>query len=277
MTSDILNFKRFGKYLSSDLRACISNFGITFCISACAPVILYFFYGIFHQLLFGQWDAVSLGVRLVVFIAVLMVFCIAFPVTCYGKVTDKRAGSQFLMIPVSSFEKTASMLIIGCIIAPAAFVACYGALDALICLLDSRGGCAILSFSYLQELKDSVLTTSDFPEDYAGSFSVVMNPMLYVDDLVNVVLIFLLGALYFKTGKVSKTILVIIALNAVFSIVAIPVIVGIGEAAVRDTRVIFERLEWFLRHPGLADTISDTVINLALAALIFFRVKTIKH
>lgn len=277
MANDILNLKRFGKYLSSDLRACVSNFGITFGVSACAPVILYFFAQIFNWLLFGQWAEVSLGMRLVVLVMVLLVFCISLPVSCYGKVTDKRAGSQFLMIPVSPFEKTASMILICCIIAPAAFIACYGALDALICLLDPRSGVAILSFSYLHDLKDAIMVSSDIPDDYVGSFSIVMNPLLYVDDIISVILVFLLGALWFKKGKVSKTILVLIALSAVLSIVSIPVLVGIGESAARDTRVIFERLEWLLRHPGLVDTINDTVVNLALAALVFLRIRTIKH
>lgn len=278
MANDILNLKRFGKYLASDLKACISQSGITFGVAAATPVILYFFYGIFHLIFCGEWGGATLGWRLSLFIVVLIVTLIALPVSCYGKLTDKRSGSQFLMLPVSSFEKTVSMIIISCIIVPLAFVACYGVLDALICLSDSGCGTSILSFSYLSELKDTLVEV-DIPEKYAGSFSAMVNPLLYLDDIFCIIMTFLLGALWFKSGKVAKTILVIIALSIAMSIAAFPIMVDISKSVIasNDPNMVFERFGWIYGHLGLVDTVSDTVGNLVLATLIFLRVKTIKH
>lgn len=278
MANDILNFRRFGKYLESDLRACVSNSGITFLVAAAAPAILYFFYGVFHLILLGEWGGVTPGWRITVFLGVLLVLIIALPVSCYGKVTDKRSGKEFLMLPVSSFEKTASMIIICCILAPAAFFACYGALDALICLFDSDCGAALVSFSHLSELKETV-TGGEVPSEYMGSLSAMFNPLLYFDDIISTVLIFLLGAIWFKKGKVAKTILAIIAVGTLTSIVATPIFVSISRSVIttNDPSLVFERFDWMFRHLGLVDTISDTVSNIVLVALIFLRVKTLKH
>ena len=35
--------------------------------------------------------------------------------------------------------------------------------------------------------------------------------------------------------------------------------------------------KWFFRNAALIDTINDTIINLALMAGIFFRIRTLKH
>lgn len=275
MANDILNLKRFGKYLVSDLRACVSKSGITLGVAAATPAILYFFYGIFHLILLGSWGGASLACRVFFFIVVSIVICIAVPVSCYGKVTDKRSGSQFVMLPVSSFEKTASMIIICCIIAPAVFLACYGALDALICLFDPGCGATLMSFSYL---KDTAML-GDVPSEYAESFSAMFNPLLYADDWISFILFFLLGAVWFKSGKVAKTILSFIAISIVMSIATTPMMMDLFRSvmATNDPSLVFERFDWMFRHLGLVDTISDTVGNIVLAVLIFFRVKTIKH
>lgn len=279
MANDILNMKRFGKYLASDLRACVSNFAITFAVAAAAPVALYFFYGIFHLIITGFWGGIPLVARVPLFGLILILFLIALPVSCYGRLTDKRAGSQFLLLPVSSFEKTASMILICCIIAPALFIACYGLLDALICLCDSSCGAALLSFSYIKDVSGLITAEADIPAEYLDSFLAVANPAQYIDDFISIGLIFLLGALCFKKGKVAKTMLALVLISIVVSMAFSPLTISFANriANADDPRIIFEKFGWVLRNLALVDTISDTVVNLLLSALIFVRVRTLKH
>lgn len=277
MANDIFNFRRFGKYLSSDLRACLSNFGITLGVAIAVPAILYFFYGIFALIFTGNWASSPMAARLVFFGLVILVLIVAMPSVCYGKVTDKRSGSQFLMIPVSYVEKTLSMVLVCCIIFPAVFLTGYLALDGLLCLCDKGCGGALLSS--VNFFKDMIAAESDIPLEYKGSFMALANPFMYLDDHIFLVLSFLLGALWFKKGKISKTILAFILWSFLMSLITAPIGMSVTRsiAASGDPYVIFDRFSWIFRHIGLVDTISDTVGNIVLLALIFLRVKTLKH
>lgn len=278
MANDIFNFKRFGKYLASDLRGCVSNFGVTFAVAVAAPLISYFFFGVFHLIFTGTWGSMPLVGRISFFIVIALILFIAMPAGCYGKLTDKHIGSQFLLLPVSSFEKTASMILITCIIAPVVFIAGYGALDALLCLVDPSQDTAILSFSYLTKLFN--ISGESIPIEYHDSFAALWNPILYADDFVGIVLIFLLGALWFKKGKVSKTIIAFILFNMVISMVSTPIIFNMVKSTAitnENVWILFDRFDWVFRHLALCDTINDTVGNLVLATLVFLRVRTLKH
>lgn len=278
MANDIFNLKRFGKYLASDLRGCISNFGVTFAVAVAAPLISYFFYGIFHLIFAGTWESLPLVARIIFFVITATIVFIAMPAGCYGKLTDKHIGSQFLLLPVSSFEKTASMILITCVIAPVVFIAGYGALDALLCLVDPTQDTSILSFSYMANIIN--VSAGSIPSEYHDSFAALANPLLYADDFVGIVLVFLLGALWFKKGKVSKTIIAFILFNMVISMVSTPIILNMVKSTAitnENVWILFDRFDWIFRHLALCDIINDTIVNLVLATLVFLRVRTLKH
>jgi hypothetical protein len=135
-------------------------------------------------------------------------------------------------------------------------------------------------------INESIATEGDiqaFPA-LAHFVKEISCPWLYVDDIIGISLWFLAGAIWFKSGKTAKTILAFIALSMVLSMAITPFMsTYMKEFAMRmtvmDSQEAVERLfnMGIMRHAALVDTINDTVANLIMLGLIYFRIKTIKH
>lgn len=212
---DSLNFNRFGKYFLYDLKARWSDLGIFFLVFALFPFIFYLIY-----MLFGTLGANSLGaiftgeridgpsliVRFSTFAVTSGLFVILFPARAYGFITEKKAGSDYLMLPASRAEKFTSMMLISLVVIPVAFVAVYFISDWLLCLLDKTCGNSML-LTNLNEL---------------GSHDVLMvgnGIPLLLATMAESIVIFLLGSLIFKKWKVGYTIIALFAINMVLSII----------------------------------------------------------
>ena len=274
MTSNVFDIKRFGKYLQSEVRNCISNFGVTLIIFAAMPLIGYFFFGIFKLTFLGEWGSLGQESRLTIFALNLMAMAMFLPTVCYGKVTDKKIGTQFLMVPVSVLEKTLSMILICCILIPVAVTAANVLLDFVICTLDKGCGAYLLDFSRYFEPIAAELNMMDFSEAVIAKNALkLLHPALLIDDYIGVILLFLLGAIYFKKRKVTKTILCLIGISIVLSLISAPLARNIIDSWLATQ----DGLTWIINNGALIDTINDTVVNLALCTGIFFRVKTLKH
>jgi hypothetical protein len=108
-----------------------------------------------------------------------------------------------------------------------------------------------------------------------------------MDDMAQASLTFLLGALLFKSSKPAKTIGCMILISIVLSMITIPVVTNgavekfkmAAELGMTPQEIIeeFPVLSWMVKHATLVDTISDTIVNVALFLLIWLRVKRIKH
>jgi len=277
--NNTFDIRRFGNYFVSELRAAVSNFGITIGILSAMPVILYLFAGVFSVIFFGHWGASPLAARIPFFAVSIIVLLIAQPVSCYGKITQKQYGSSYALLPVSVLEKTLSMILICCLITPLCVVAVHCSLDALLCAIDSRCGESLVSLV-------GSLSSADFVQDalselkaYDFDIAAFLSPLLYVDDIIQTSLLFLLGALMFKNNKVVKTILALILFSMVSSMILSPIMIGTGKNLMEtdDPTIILNRFGWMFKNMALLDTINDTLVNLGLAVAVFFRIKTIKH
>jgi hypothetical protein len=118
-------------------------------------------------------------------------------------------------------------------------------------------------------------------EDFAKQMS---SPWLYVDDFIMVCLTFLLGAIFFKSGKSAKTILAVIACGMFISMAVTPFMSKMFMSLIEQAQAVEspENLNalfstGLFRHAALIDTINDTLTNLLLLTGIFFRIKTLKH
>ena len=287
--NDIFNIRRFGKYFASDVRSCIGNYGLGMLLISLMGLITYAGTIIMGLIFNGCWDGPELGFRVLTFLVCLIVLVLTMPVKCYGRITEKKFGSQWLMIPASSFEKSLSMVIMTSIVMPVAVCIVYFGVDALLCTFDKTCGTSI--FASIGSLIDtfmsiSVASSSDrvqFP-DLAKFIKQVSNPWLYVDDIIGMFLITLTGAVLFKSGKTAKTCLAYIAITFMLGIAVTP----FANAAYKEfadlsfmahTPEAMNQLfsAGIFRHAALIDTINDTIFNLALIAAIYFRVKTLKH
>ena len=276
---DIFNIKRFGKYFLSDLKSAYSNFGLSFALICTMEVIVYLFCGLITMFSNGTWSGIDLPVRAFILLVSLMMLVITMPAKCYGHITDKQAGSLWLTIPVSLLEKFLSMILITCLVIPALFGVSFLFFDWAICSIDHSCG-----DSYVKLLGTIPEVIRSIPELEIENFiHQISTPFLYIDDLVGGILIFLLGALCFKTNKNVKTILTLIAISMGVSMISGPIVMwyishysgsGFEELLVDPSSVLGLSL---FKNSVLWDTINDLVIMTGLMIAVYFRLKTIKH
>lgn len=292
--NDIFNFGRFGKYFASDLRTCAANYGLSLLtISLILPVVTYFIISAFNLILKSTWTGPDMGMRFFIFFIALACLVITMPVKCYGKITEKQYGSFWITLPASRLEKFISMFLMTCVIVPVIGISAYLGADVIICAFDHTCGDSLVAgaMELIRKMSEMGEMTLNFvDENITIKDAAIVNslmdqinsPLLYVDEIFGITLPFLLGAIFFKNGKTVKTILVLFAISTAFSIAITPmmnqwateIIKGMNED---PTQLLTMFDNGFFKHLVLIDTISDTVINLALMAGIWFRIKTLKH
>ena len=289
MNNDVLNMNRFGRYLVTDIKNAIARFGVSFLVMATISITGYLLVGFFTMIVGDGWHSLGVAGRFTMMAITFMVLTLSAPAKIYGFITDKREGSSFLMIPASSLEKTISMILVCCIILPFAFLAVYMSLDQIICLIDRSCGDSVIMLinNGRATLFDAFQRISNETQNYLPDYSSLSSPWLYVDDVAQGFLTFLLGALIFKSSKPAKTLGCLILLAIALSMITTPIVLHgaierFKEAATTDMtpEEIFESfpfISWVIRHAGLADFISDTIVNVGLAIAIYFRVRKIKH
>lgn len=294
MKNDIFNFRRFGKYFTTDLRTCWANYGLSLLtITLLSPLALYVVTTAFNLMIRGTWDGPDLGLRVFVFAVALFCMVVTMPVKCYGKITEKQYGSFWLTLPASKLEKFISMFLMTCIIVPVAGVALYLGLDALICLADKTCGTSLAAgaVELVRNMGDLSHLTLNLPderitiEDAAAIQEIIKeisNPWMYLDEIFGITLPFLLGAVYFKSGKTAKTIIALFVISTAVSILTAPLMSNWASEIVSNANGdVHQIVEIFnnslFKNLALIDTVSDTIFNLAVMAGIWFRIKTLKH
>ena len=292
MNSDFFNINRFGRYLVTDIRNAIARYGISLLVMASISFAGYLLAGFFSMFLGQGWYSMNLVYRITLFVISAVVILISSPSKIYGFFTDKKEGSSFLTMPVSTMERTVSMVIVCCIAVPFAFLAIYLSLDQIVCLLDRSCGESIIMAvndgqNYLSNVMGKMYSDigsvmPDFEDIKAFS-----NPWLYYDDMAGSLLIFLLGALWFKSSKPAKTIGFMILFSIVLSMLLTPILThgvlerfqeaansGMSPEELMDS---FPLITWMVKHAVLTDTLSDTFVNVLLFVLIWLRVKKMEH
>ena len=293
-TNDIFNFRRFGRYFTSDLSTCWSNYGLSLLtISILFPVGTYFLTNVFNLVLRSTWDGPDIGLRSFIFIVATICLIVTMPVKCYGKITEKQYGSFFLTLPASRLEKFVSMFLMTCIIVPVLGFTLHLGTDAIICALDHTCGKNLVAGAaeLIRNIGDMKELTMNFVDEsitienaalVQDILGQINNPWMYIDEIFGITLPFLLGAIYFKNGKTVKTILVLFAISMASSIIMTPFLENWAAEIVKnanaDTNTILQMFNnGIFKNLVLIDTVSDTVFNLALMAGIWFRIKTLKH
>ena len=289
MNNDVLNMNRFGRYLVTDIKSAISRYGISLLVMATISVTGYLLAGFFTMIVGNGWHSLGIAGRFMMMAITFFVLTLSAPAKIYGFITDKKEGSSFLMIPASSLEKTISMILVCCVILPLVFFAVYMSLDQIICLIDNRcGDSIIIAINNSRELLlDAFQRISRETQNYIPDYSSLSSPWMYVDDLAQGFLVFLLGALIFKSSKPAKTVGCLILFSIALSMIVSPIVMHGAVERFKEAmennmtpEELFESfpfISWVIRHAGLADFISDTIVNIGLAIAIYFRVRKIKH
>ena len=267
--NNVFNLKRFGKYYSYDFNNAAGNYGVSALVIGLLPLILLVFYVIFSLVFTGNVEPLPLPLKLTLFGIVLLVVILSAPAKLYGRLTERKAGTDWLMIPASSFEKFLSMAVMLCIVLPVVVFGLFAACDLLLGALVPAYGESMISLlkeniSLASEMSWAVTTTGGSIMSVWGGWCAS-------------VLAFGLGAICFKKGKAAKTILCIFALEVLLSLLAVIIFKGMDLGQVLPD--FFESM-----NSDKAQFWANFALNAfylvtigGLLAAIFFRVKTIKH
>jgi len=303
MESAVFNFNRFRQYYRSDFLNCVRNYGISFLVLCTMAVTTDIFNGLFSFAVTGghEWHGMIEQVRFVMFFIFLMVLIISSPAKLYGYVTDKKQGTAFLMLPVSRFEKYLSMVLNACVITPLLFIFVYLGFDLLVCLIDPTCGVSMLHrlFVDIVDFRQNLVQSIPMEElremgeantiGLINSISPAFTPWLLVDDVIGAAVVFLLGALIFKSAKAGKTLgsVIVIALSLEMILSPIigftmfsklhPLLSSGADVSLDLIQEQFPFVFWTIRHLALADTVSDTITNCLLLFFVWLRFKNLKH
>lgn len=267
---------RFGKYFVYDLKRQWKNIGMLMLIFSLFPIIFYMIYMFFAAMFDGGLMKIFIGLeidgpagwtRFGVFAVMSTIFVMLFPSRAYGEITNKAKGSEWLMLPASRLEKFTSMMLISLIVIPLVYVVVYFLSDAFVCLLDKSCGDSLMSFRINKEIG-----SSDFVIPANGLW-------ILASTIVGNAIVFLLGGLIFKKWKVVGTVLVLFALQMVFS--------GLLSAFITNADLEWWGnwfADWTIRHADSIDIWLNAFINLWLLLILaicgtwsWFRIKRLQH
>lgn len=287
-TKDIFNFNRFGKYFVSDLKTCAANYGLSLLVTAILlPIALYCITVGFNGLMSGIWDGPDMWLRATCFWIATICIVVQMPVKCYGRITEKQYGSFWLTLPASRLEKFVSMFLMTCIIVPVIGIASFIGLDAIICALDHTCGGSLVTGA--NDLISRMFASGELTLNFANEgvpiedvqvlnevMTQISSPWIYIDEIFGITLPFLMGAVFFKNGKTVKTFIAIFAFSTAVSIITTPFVTKWAADIMNgDAMRMFDN--GLFRNLVLIDTISDSIVNIALMIGIWFRIKTLKH
>ena len=238
--SDTFNFQRFGRYFRFDISRMWRNNTKTAVLLGCGSVITVLIVGLFGLLFDFQWHTANDPFRFFGFLFCLGVLELLMAKT-YGFVTDRKEGSDFLMIPASTLEKWLSMLLICLVVIPVLFLLTYGIVDGFVCAILPGAGHPLYWWvgEGISGIRDGFaelnagLAAKQIPLQY--SLGSIIVPTI-VGACCNY-LFFLLCGLIFKRHKILNAILVMMIVTSIFSLIAPHIlpdiaaqVVGMSEA-----------------------------------------------
>jgi len=277
--NNVFNFKRFAKYYSYDLNNAIGSYGLSAIVTGMLPLILLFFSVLFSLIFTGEVATIPPQVKIFLFGIAVLVVILSAPAKLYGRLTERKAGTDWLMIPASPFEKFLSMALMLCVLLPLVVFGLFAACDLLLgWIVPAYGGSILATIKQTPDIGDLTEMMTDMPVIRTTAGGTVAS--IWAGWCASV-LPFGLGAICFKKGKAAKTILCIFALEIVLSMFFVLVLKGVtgsfdGELFVKSLfdGMSAEKVQFWTNF--LINALYFVIIGGLLAA-IYFRVKTIKH
>ncbi|MBO4635300.1 MAG: hypothetical protein J5669_08005 [Bacteroidales bacterium] len=263
-------------YFLYDLKQLWRNNGRAVILLGFLSVFTYLVWVIGSLVFTREWHAPTLVAR-AIFFYVGMFILVLYSTRTYGYLTEKKAGSSWLMIPASATQKFVSMMVISIVVLPLAYICSYLLLDGVICLLDPSAGDSLITG--LGPLLSSIgeFTTE---ADIAGfDINLGLLAVPFILQLISNFLFFLLCGICFKKWKLVGA----FAILLVISMVITPITSGLAihywapyieYISVEDDP---ERLVSLVNTIINIGTAINTVLVLGLGAGIYYRIKTLKH
>lgn len=270
--NNTFSLKRFGAYLAYDIRNAKNNYLLSLIILGVSPMLFFIVYQLFAIVITGSFGPDTFIFAPFAGFVAVMVAILTFPTKQYGAITEKKAGSSWLMLPASTLEKTLSMIVVTCLVLPLALGVIFLATDGVLSLLfpDNYGYSIIHNFNRLMD--EFVKVTEGQIYFNVGAVSVL--------DWCESILIFTLGAIVFKKSKAAKTILALLIFGMVMSNLSVLVL---GGSHIDFERIIdsnFNDLESFQIFMNKMNVFLNFVYVAIFGVLIggiYYRLRTIQQ
>lgn len=267
----IFSFKRFVKYLGYDIVNAKNYFGISLLICGLMPAIVYLIFALFSLVFTGNVQGGGGFAQITSICISMVVVILCFPAKVYGSVTERRAGSSWTLLPASVFEKWLSMLVVCCVVLPLCFGVLFFGVDGIMSLIVKGYPSPAINF-----LIDFKRTLSDFANDHSIMDLHIDYSWLLVLGWFDSILVYLLGAVFFKKSKIAKTILVLFALSMVAS-VFLGSWINSGHVFVISSEMNLDEINFRLDRLNAFTYGYYIAIFVIVNVLIYLRLKTIKH
>lgn len=249
------NTRRFGKYFLFDLKENIRNAGMFALAIVLSPVLLYLIDKVF--VLVG-WSPIHRGIKDTIYIIITILGAFCLPAQGYGHLTDKKRGTQWALVPASPLEKWLSMSVIVCFV----YLLIISVPVIALCMDPQIN----MPNMFRLEISENMLTVN------AGAMMIlcIMATLVY----------FLLGALIFKKGKISKSWLIAFGAECVLTALTVLVIDRLDSALWFD-RMMENMMNWSPENIFTFANIMMNVLGFGVLALLlagtYFRIKSIKY
>jgi hypothetical protein len=142
--NETFNSSRFWTYFKYDLKQMWRNHSKAAILIGGASAIFYVIWLLFSLVFTQQWNTPPIAARVVILVIAFAILEL-YQVRTYGYLTEKKAGSAWLMIPASKAEKYVSMLLVTLVVIPLLFFAVYFLIDGFLALVDPTYGQALLT------------------------------------------------------------------------------------------------------------------------------------
>lgn len=256
--NNIFSFKRFGYFFLYELNHIRSRFTHDMLVLGILPLIMATLSIAINLLQGDELSPQSFDSSRGVLVAALGLIPILFPAQMYGRVTDKRAGADWMLIPASVPEKFISTLIVSTLVVP-------GVLALML------SGCDLLLSAVFGEIYGPSAVISALKETPAEVI------MLIVCGFINTNLVFLLGAVCFRKAKVAKTFLTCFAITVLFSVIAVSFLDNGADVYLGDFFLLEDGLQLNGERINLLLNFGIFGSMALLAGAIYYRLKTIKY
>jgi len=272
--NETFSFKRFGTYFKYDITRLWRKHSRTVLLVGLSGVIAYVVCVLFSLIFNHSYQAPGIVGRAAVFCLAMLVLEL-YQTRFYGYLTDKKEGSEWIMIPASKVEKFVSMLLNTIIIIPLAFLLTFFFTDWFICLVDPTAGEALISkLPFIWDFFQSVPV-----EDRIEMSQIGLNPALFL--IMTILtgwgnyLYFLLCGICFKKNKIFYAILILFGASTILSIVSAVSIPFINFDALDNMDE--EKIKAFFKGMITVSYVLGTIYTVAMGWGVWRRISTIKH
>ena len=264
--NNVFDIKRFGNYFLYDLRRARNNYALSLLITGTLFISIFVVFELFSLIFTQEIQPLPDAIKYMSLFVALCIVIIGSGAKLYGSLTEKRAGSDFLMLPASTLEKWLSMALVVCVVLPLVLFALQFASAALMSFFfPNTYGDRVLALIPLQEMKDAMAEEG---------IHVNLEASLFFNWCINV-LTFTLGAVCFKKSKVAKTLLCIFGLSIVLSTL-LAIFVGTDGIYINSLEM-FDNPAAAVRAINWAANIVYFVFIGGLLGGLYYRLRTINH